>query len=97
MTAPQNTEQVATDGTITCTGEPCSGDGRAILWALDLRARWPVVAHQVISKNDQRAVTVCGLTLTPPSGHGYVSGHPGELPLQEHAVHCRCDVAGGAW
>ena len=92
--APSN-ERVAADGTIACGGrgeDTCAGNGRAVLWALDLdEDRQPILVHQVTSADDRRAITVCGQTRSVQA-RGWWTSHPGELPIAKHAVHCRRDV-----
>lgn len=73
-------------------------DGEA-LWMLDLdRDNWPWRAHEIQAvgnpgPNEVR-VTVCGQRVdrfTHPRGWWGVK--VGELPLQEHAVHCTVECA----
>ena len=94
-----SSERVAADGTVACGGRDLCrhlpGGGRAVLWALDLdEDRQPIRVHQVTSADDHRAITVCGQTRSVQA-RGWWTSHPGELPIAEHAVHCRREIATG--
>lgn len=78
-------------------------DPDAVMWAMDICSEInhpfygnPIRAHQIVREEDdgKARITACGERLTE-SNHrqGWWTTKPGELPLQEHAIHCRASDA----
>lgn len=73
----------------------------AVTWAMDICSEVghpfygnPIAAHQIVRKEDggEAQVTACGQRLTRWNHlRGWWTTKAGELPLPEHAIHCRAD------